>query len=180
MLRYINDIKSLVYIALTTSLLVFQWTSAGVVWYIYPFYLFLSIAVSVMTHNHNHIPMWKSKTLNTITDWWLTVFYGFPVFAWIPTHNKNHHRLNNKEGDYTITYRVSEKNNFLTLLSYPSISSFYQQKPVADYLKNMFANNKKTFYLCIMQYVILVVWIGAALLIDWERAFHNRFRCLVF
>jgi len=170
MLRYINDIKSLVYIALTTSLLVFQWTSAGVVWYIYPIYLFLSVAVSVMTHNHNHIPMWKSKILNTITDWWLTAFYGFPIFSWIPTHNKNHHKLNNKEGDYTITYRASEKNNFLTLLSYPSISGFYQQKPVANYLKEMYANNKKTFFLCIMQYVILVTWIGAALLIDWEKA----------
>ncbi len=82
-------------------------------------------------------------------------------------------KLNNKEGDYTITYRASEKNNFLTLLSYPSISGFYQQKPVANYLKDMFANNKKTFYLCIMQYVVLVIWIGAALLIDWEKAFRN-------
>ncbi len=123
-----------------------------------------------MTHNHNHIPMWKSRLLNTLTDWWLTVFYGFPIFSWIPTHNKNHHRLNNKEGDYTITYRASEKNNFLTLLSYPSISGFYQQKPVANYLKDMYANNKKTFYLCIMQYVVLVVWIGTAILIDWEKA----------
>jgi len=170
MLRYNSDVKSLIYIALTTSLLVIQWTLTGLVWYIYPIYLFLSVAVSVMTHNHNHIPMWKSKILNTFTDWWLTVFYGFPIFSWIPTHNKNHHRLNNKEGDYTITYRASEKNNFLTLLSYPSISGFYQMKPVANYLKDMYANNKKTFYLCIMQYVVLVGWIGAALLIDWEKA----------
>ena len=170
MLRYNSDVKSLIYIALTTSLLVIQWTLTGLVWYIYPIYLFLSVAVSVMTHNHNHIPMWKSKIMNTFTDWWLTAFYGFPIFSWIPTHNKNHHRLNNKEGDYTITYRASEKNNFLTLLSYPSISGFYQQKPVANYLKDMYANNKKTFFLCIMQYVVLLVWIGAALLIDWEKA----------
>ena len=170
MLRYIDDIKSLIYITLTTSLLVIQWTLTGLVWYIYPIYLFLSVAVSVMTHNHNHIPMWKSKIMNTFTDWWLTVFYGFPIFSWIPTHNKNHHRLNNKEGDYTITYRASERNNILTLLSYPSISGFYQMKPVSNYLKNMYTNNKKTFYLCIMQYVVLVVWIGTALLIDWEKA----------
>jgi len=170
MLRYKEDVKSLIYIALTTSLLFLQWTVTGVTWYIYPLYLFLSVAVSVMTHNHNHLPMWKSKVLNTLTDWWLTVFYGFPVFAWIPTHNKNHHKLNNREGDYTITYRVSEKNNFLTLLSYPTISGYYQQKAIKDYLKNLRATNRKKFYFCLIQYAVLILWIAIALFIDWEKA----------
>jgi fatty acid desaturase len=114
--------------------------------------------------------MWKNKKLNILTDWWLTVFYGFPVFAWTPTHNKNHHKLNNREGDYTITYRFSEKNNFLTLLTYPTISGFYQQKAIRDYLKNLYANDRKKFYLCIAQYAVLFTWIGAALFIDWQKA----------
>jgi len=97
-------------------------------------------------------------------------FYGFPIFAWIPTHNKNHHRLNNKEGDYTITYRFSEKNNFLTLITYPTISGYYQQKAISLYLKDLYKNNRKKFVMCILQYVVLAVWIIVWLLIDWQKA----------
>jgi fatty acid desaturase len=130
----------------------------------------MSVAVSVMTHNHNHLPMWQSKTLNTLTDWWLTVFYGFPIFAWIPTHNKNHHRFNNRGGDDSITYRVSERNNFLTLITYPTISGYYQQRAIFGYLKDLKANNKEKFWLCNSQYVILFLWIAGALLLDWQKA----------
>jgi len=114
--------------------------------------------------------MWKSKSLNLFTDWWLTVFYGFPIFAWIPTHNKNHHRYNNRKGDDSITYRISEKNNFLTLVSYPSISGYYQQKAIMNYLKEMKKNNKEKFRVCISQYAVLIIWVASALLIDWQKA----------
>ncbi|MEO8514090.1 MAG: fatty acid desaturase [Ignavibacteria bacterium] len=172
MLRYKADIKTLIYMFLTTTLFVLQWTSIGVHPVTYIVYCFLSVSVAVITHNHNHVRIWKSDFLNTLQDWWLTVFYGFPVFAWIPTHNKNHHKMNNRMGDYTITYRFSEKNNFLTLLTYPSISGFYQQKAIRDYLKVQFKTNRKRFMLSIAQYVILVLWIGAALFIDWRKAIY--------
>ncbi len=170
MLRFKADIKTLIYMGLTTALLILQWTSIGVHPVTYAVYLFLSVAVSVITHNHNHVRMWKSDFLNTLQDWWLTVFYGFPVFAWIPTHNKNHHKMNNRLGDYTITYRFSEKNNLVTLLTYPTISGYYQQKAIKDYLRDNYRNNKKRFYLSIAQYVVLVGWIAAALLVDWQKA----------
>jgi len=170
MLKNKADIKSLIYIFITTALFIIQWLFLGVNTFIYTWYLFMSVAVSVMTHNHNHLPMWQSKTLNTLTDWWLTVFYGFPIFAWIPTHNKNHHRFNNREGDDSITYRVSERNNFLTLISYPTISGYYQQKAIFGYLKDLKANNKVKYWLCISQYGILFMWIAGALLLDWQKA----------
>lgn len=164
------DIKSLIYIFITTALFITQWIWIGVNPVIYTWFLFMSVAVAVMTHNHNHLPMWRSKVLNVLTDWWLTVFYGFPIFAWIPTHNKNHHRFNNREGDDSITYRISEKNNFFTLISYPTISGYYQQKAILNYLKEMKANNKEKFWICISQYAVLLLWIAAALFIDWEKA----------
>ncbi len=170
MLRYNADIKSVIYIIITTSLFAVQWIWIGFNPFIYVWFLFMSVSVAVMTHNHNHLPMWRSKTLNILTDWWLTVFYGFPIFAWIPTHNKNHHRLNNREGDHSITYRVSEKNNFLTLISYPSVSGYHQQKAIFAYLKDAKANNKEKYWLCISQYAILFIWIGAFLLLDWQKA----------
>ena len=170
MLRYKADIKTIIYMIITSALFLTQWLFTGMNPFIYIIYLFFSVSVAVITHNHNHVQIWKSKILNTLTDWWLTVFYGFPVFAWIPTHNKNHHKLNNKPGDYTITYRISEKNNLATLLSYPTISAFYQQKAIRDYLKELYRSKKSRFYLSITQYLILISWIGLALLIDWEKA----------
>jgi len=170
MLRYNADIKSVIYIIITTSLFIAQWIWLGLNPFFYTWFLFMSVAVAVMTHNHNHLPMWRSKTMNILTDWWLTVFYGFPIFAWIPTHNKNHHRLNNREGDHSITYRVSEKNNFLTLISYPSVSGYHQQKAIFAYLKDAKANNKEKYWLCISQYAILGLWTIGALLIDWQKA----------
>ncbi|HAX47423.1 MAG TPA: fatty acid desaturase [Ignavibacteria bacterium] len=170
MLRYKADIKTLIYMFITTSLFILQWTVIGFNPIVFIIYCFFSIAVAVITHNHNHVRIWKSNFLNTLQDWWLTVFYGFPVFAWIPTHNKNHHKMNNRVGDYTITYRFSEKNNFLTLITYPTISGFYQQKAIRDYLKDMYRNKKSRFYLAIAQYAVLVIWIGAFLLLDWKKA----------
>jgi len=169
-LRNIADIKSLVYMLITSLLFILQWQWIGLNLFSYTLYLFMSVAVSVMTHNHNHLPMWNSKKLNVLTDWWLTVFYGFPVFAWIPTHNKNHHRFNNREGDDSITYRISEKNNFLTLVSYPTISGYYQQKAILDYLKLMKSKNKEKFYLSLSQYAVLIFWVAAAFILDWHKA----------
>lgn len=169
-LREKADFKSIIYIFITTTLFIAQWVWTGVNPVLYTWFLFMSVSVAVMTHNHNHLPMWQSQKMNLLTDWWLTVFYGFPIFAWIPTHNKNHHRYNNRDGDDSITYRVSEKNNFLTLISYPTISGYYQQKAIMAYLKEMKAKNKEKFWKSISQYVVLILWIAAAFLIDWEKA----------
>jgi beta-carotene hydroxylase len=169
-LRFLADIKTLIYIFLTTTLFILQWFFIGFNIFSYFVYLFLSVAVAVIIHNHNHLPIWKNKLMNTLTDWWLTVFYGFPIFAWIPTHNKNHHRLNNREGDYTITYRFSEKNNLVTLLTYPSISGFYQQKAIKLYLKEQYQKDRSRFYLCISQYLILALWLAATFILDWQKA----------
>ena len=133
-------------------------------------YLFFSIAVTVIAHNHNHIPIWRNKWLNRATDYWLTVFYGFPAFGWIPTHNMNHHALNNKAGDYTITYRFSEHNHLFMLLTYPMVSSYYQQKPIRDYIKAQWVEDRPYALFCLSQYLILFLWIVVAFIINWKKA----------
>ena len=170
MLKYNADIKTLIYIFITTALFITQWAWIGVNPFTYTWFLFMSVAVAVIAHNHNHLPIWRSQILNILTDWWLTVFYGFPVFVWIPTHNKNHHRFNNREGDDSITYRISEKNNFLTFISYPAISGYYQQNAIFGYLKDLKANNKEKYWLCISQYAVLILWVAGALVLDWQKA----------
>lgn len=170
MLKYRADLRSVAYMIITTALLIVQWQSDQLNWLLYIPCLYFAIAVAVMAHNHNHVGMWKSKFMNTLTDYWLTLFYGFPAFGWIPTHNKNHHKLNNKAGDYTITYRYSEKNNLLTLLTYPTISSYFQQTPIYAYLRELRRTNKVDFVLYLCQYVVLGLYLGILLYINWEKA----------
>lgn len=139
-------------------------------WLLYALQLLMAVSVAVMTHNHQHLSMWRSKFMNFLTDNWLTVFYGFPIFAWIPTHNINHHVQINKDEDYTKTYRYSEKNNLLTLLIYPSVSGYYQQPAIGTYLRTLWSENRKKFYSTGFQMLSLAVWIGVSLLVDWQKA----------
>jgi len=130
----------------------------------------MGLTVAVMTHNHNHVRTWTAGWMNRLHDWWLTVFYGFPVFAWIPTHNKNHHPYNNRPGDVTIWYRYTERNNAATLLTYPAVSSWFQQRPIMQYLEHLKQLNRRELAWCLSQYVVLAMWIGGALLLDWRKA----------
>lgn len=107
--------------------------------------------------------------MNILMDYWLTVFYGFPAFAWIPTHNLNHHVLNNKEGDYTLTYRLTEQNHLLMLLLYPAMSSYFQQTPIRDYLRKLWRGDRKKFWLAFGQYIFLAAWAVFWLILDWQK-----------
>ena len=175
MLRYKADLRSLTFMFVTAAMLVLLWQYGSEMsrplWiFCYVIQLLMAVIVSTIVHNHQHLAMWTVKWLNVFTDNFLTVFYGFPVFAWIPTHNSNHHVHINKEPDYTKTYMASEKNNLITLLTYPSLSGFKQQKAVGTYFTGLYKENRRKFYFHLLQVVSLVLWIGVALLIDWKKA----------
>lgn len=170
MLRYRADWRTLLYIAITTALFVSFWVD-GFHWYTYIPFLFFSVSVAVMTHNHMHISIWTWKPLNVLTDWWLTVFYGVPIFTWLPTHNRNHHRFTNREGDTSITYRHTEENNLLSLLSYPSVSGFHQlTQSVVPYMSEVRRKDPRTFYENWLQVIILFSWIIGFLVFDFWGA----------
>ncbi len=170
MLKNRADIRTIIYMIATTATLIIQWQLPSFNIFLFLLSLYLAVATAVIAHNHNHVGMWETKFMNTVTDYWLTLFYGFPAFGWIPTHNKNHHKLNNKEGDYTITYRYSEKNNLLTLMTYPTISSYFQQTPIYAYLRELRQTNRTDFFLYLMQYVVLGLYLAAMLILDWRKA----------
>lgn len=170
MLRHKEDWKTLVFLVITTGLLPINWLQPEPNYWLVVFACMMAVSVSTIVHNHNHLRIWKNKWLNYAQDHWLTLFYGFPVFAWIPTHNKNHHKYNNREGDYTITWRFWEANNIGTLLSYPSISSWYQQYPISAFLAKAWRTRKSHFFHYVSQYVVLAAFIGVALFIDWKKA----------
>ena len=170
MLKYNADLKTLLYIAITTTLFGLQ-LYYGFNWVVYIIYLHFAVSVSVITHNHNHINIWTKKWLNILTDWWLTVFYGMPIFAWIPTHNRNHHRYNNKEGDTTRTYRHSENNDFVSMIQYPSISGYNQMREgVIPYMKELKEKNISQYRQNLAQLFVLILWIAAFFIWNWKKA----------
>lgn len=171
MLKYKADLKTLAYMAITTTLFVVQWYY-GFNWIAYIVYLHFSVAVAVITHNHNHINIWGNKVLNVLTDWWLTVFYGLPIFVWIPTHNRNHHRYNNKEGDTTRTYRHTEENDFVSLMQYPSVSGYNQiREGIIPYMKELKEKNIDQYRQNWAQLAVLVLWLVVFFVLDWQKAF---------
>ncbi len=169
MLKNKADIRTISFMVLITGLLALQW-SMPFSWPLFLIANFMAVSVAVMAHNHNHTRMWRNDLMNKLSDWWITCFYGYPVFAWIPTHNANHHKHNNRIPDYTITYRYSESNNLLTLLTYPTISGMFQQGPNRRFLRDTYRKNKQRFFYYISQFAVLVAFTGGALLLDWKKA----------
>ncbi len=175
MLKYQADLRTVCFMMITTGLLVLLWllgpTLNWLAWIpLYILQLVMAVCVSVMTHNHKHLQMWKSKFMNIMTDNWLTMFYGFPVFAWEPTHMNNHHAHINTDEDYTRTYRYTEKNNLFTLLTYPSVSSRFQLKPVIDFFISRWQISKQKFFFNSLQLICLIAFIVIALILDWKKA----------
>jgi fatty acid desaturase len=175
MLKEKADWQSVLYMVVTTTLFFLFWNygkgwGSALWWVLYVVYLHLAVAVSVMVHNHKHVPMWKNKWLNVMTDNWLTIFYGFPVFAWVPTHMINHHVHVNTEEDYTRTWRYTNRNNLLTLLSYPTLSGMNQQPSVKAYYWAQWQKDREKFWFLTLQLACLIIWTIGALLIDWRKA----------
>jgi beta-carotene hydroxylase len=170
MLRYQADRKTVLWMTATTVLFLVQWHLGRMHWGLYVPYVYLSIAVAVIAHNHNHVRLWHSPWLNFLTDMWLTLFYGFPVFAWVPTHNQNHHKYHNTAPDDTHTWRVWEGNHLVALLTYPMISGYYQHQAIGRYLVAVYTHHRGRFWTYLGQIVSLGAWIAAAVILDWQKA----------
>ena len=170
MLKYKADIKTLLWMTLSTILFFYLWNSDHFTWGLYILYLYFAVCFSVFAHNHNHLPVWNNKYLNHLHNYWITIFYGFPAFAWIPTHNRNHHRYNNTELDHSKTYAVSEKNNLWTLLIYPTLSGMAQQKAVWKFYGEQIKINKSLFVNYTIQILVLVTWVSVGFILDWQKA----------
>lgn len=175
MLRYRSDIKTLIYLLVISGLMVILYiygsTLPRLAWAgLWCTQLIMAITVGVIVHNHRHVPIWKGTFLNTLTDVWLSLLYGFPVFGWIPTHLQNHHMYTNTEPDYTKTYAFSEKNNLFTLIYYPMYSGMVQQRAIRIYVKNLYSKNRRQFWRQMLQVIALVTLIVVAFLIDWKAA----------
>jgi fatty acid desaturase len=121
-----------------------------------PLSLYFGFCAGVFSHNHNHSPVFKSRAANAFYSAWLSIFYGFPTFGWIPTHNLNHHKYVNKAGDATITWRYSKKNTWLVASTYYFVSVYWQKPVLDEYIAKARRENPALFRRILGQYATLV------------------------
>lgn len=141
-LRFAKDRRTLVWafllFPLSPALVLLQ---PSLLPWLAPLLLYCSYLSGVLSHNHNHCPVFTSRRANLAYGAYLSFFYGFPSFAWVPTHNQNHHRFLNGEGDATRTSRHAERDGALAALSYPLASGRFQWPLVLAYAREAFSGH---------------------------------------
>ncbi|HEX2872721.1 MAG TPA: fatty acid desaturase [Polyangiaceae bacterium] len=135
-LRFVEDRRTLLWAFVLFPLgpALALWRPSLVPW-LAPLLLYCSYLSGVLTHNHNHCAVFHGRAANVAYGAWLSVFYGFPIFSWIPTHNQNHHRFRNGDGDMTATSRHAATDSLLAALTYPLASSRYQVPALVSFVR---------------------------------------------
>ena len=171
MLRYRHDLRTLGYLAFMTGLFFYQWHAPGLMnLWLYPLSILMGVTAAVISHNQNHLPMWKSRPLNLLTNYWIGIFYGHPAIGWVPTHNQNHHKYNNSEGDLSISPRIFKGNHLLALLVYPTITSFAQTPAIRSYVWGLRKTNRSLYWEAISEYVVFFGLMVLGFWLDWRKA----------
>src|ERR1043165_2992650 len=130
-----------------------QYAHPELIKYLWGVSCYFAIATGTIAHNHNHCPTFANKKMNAFFANWISLIYGFPTFAWIPTHNLNHHKYVNTEGDPTITWRFTNRHNVLVAATYFFVSAYYQQYPTKAFIEKAKEKNPALYRRIIGQYV---------------------------
>ena len=152
--RFAADYRALLWVfVLAPGVVAVQYARPDLIPYLWWVSCYFAIATGTIAHNHNHCPTFANKRMNVFFANWISLIYGFPTFAWIPTHNLNHHKYVNTEGDATITWRFTNNHGFLVAVSYFFVSSYYQQFPTKAFIQKAREKNPALFRRIIGQYV---------------------------
>jgi fatty acid desaturase len=136
-LRHRADLRTLLYaFVLMPGLPVLQYAAPSLLGWLLPAQLYLGFLGGVIAHNHNHSPTFDNRRTNAWFSAWMSIWYGVPIFGWIPTHNQNHHKFLNGPGDTTITWRYFRRNSALSLLSYFFVSNRFQGPSIRAYVQH--------------------------------------------
>ncbi|MBS2032632.1 MAG: fatty acid desaturase [Deltaproteobacteria bacterium] len=170
MLRHQADWRTVAYLAFSVGLSIVQWHLPHVNPVLYGLCLFMGVATAVISHNHNHGNIWKWKPANVVTSWVISIYYGFPCIAWVPTHNQVHHRLNNKPGDTSRSPKYFKKNHLLALLVYPTLTGIEQQVEIKAFFGTLWKRNKKAWAIAASEYAVFFGFLAVMLFLDWRKA----------
>lgn len=133
--KYTADYRTIFTVLCAPALVAFLYARPDMIPYLWVFSLYFALACGIIAHNHNHVPTFPNRNMSSLFGNVLSVFYGYPVFAWIPTHNLNHHRYVNTAGDATITWRYTNRHNFFVAATYFFVSAYFQAEPTKEFIK---------------------------------------------
>ena len=156
--RFAADYRTLLWVFFAAALVALEFARPALAPYLFWLNAYLALACGVIAHNHNHCPTFADKRANQAFAMAISTFYGYPVFAWIPTHNLNHHKYVNRAGDATITWRFTNKHNVWVAASYFFVSSYYQGYPIREFIKKAREQNRPLYRRILTQYAF---WIGS-------------------
>jgi len=176
LLRYRSDRRTLAWALAMPVVALLPYARPEFAVWLSPLACYLALSAGVIAHNHNHTPTFRGKALNAAFGNWLSIFYGYPTFAWVPTHNLNHHKFVNKAGDATITWRFTNKHNALVAATYFFVSSWYQSEPIRDYIQKARERNPELYRTIVGQYLFfagthMVLFALAIALNGWRVGF---------
>jgi fatty acid desaturase len=135
-LRFVEDRRTLLWAFVLFPLVpALAYARPSLLPWLVPALLYTSYCSGVLTHNHNHCPTFVGRRSNVAYGAWLSLFYGVPIFTWIPTHNQNHHRYLNGDGDATQTSLHTESDTLFALLTYPPASAGRQLRGIWEYVR---------------------------------------------
>ena len=153
--RRIEDYRTLLWVLVfSPGLVALHYCYPEYGWQLLPLSCYFAIACGVIAHNHMHRPTLSHRGANWLLGNCISVFYGYPIFAWLPTHNLNHHKLVNRPGDATITWRYTNKHNVWVAATYFFVSAYFQTAWIKDYIRDARRNKPRTFRRIVAQYVI--------------------------
>lgn len=142
-LRYRADIRTLLWaFVLMPGLVAAQLLRPSLAGWLLPFSMYAAYSAAVIAHNHNHVGTFTGKGMNRFFATWISVFYGFPTYGWIPTHNLNHHRFGGREGDATVWVTLGKPDNAWEAFTHFFRSTKTQGPLLARYREMVYRRSK--------------------------------------
>jgi beta-carotene hydroxylase len=156
-LRYRADLRTCFYaLFLFPFVPLSQYAYPSLLGWLLPLGLYCGFCAGVLTHNQNHRPTFVPGWANVWYQAWLSIFYGFPTFGWVPSHNQNHHKFVNKAGDASITWRYSKRNTWTIAWTYFFVSTYFQDKSIREYIRKAYDSKPELFRQIVLQYVTVI------------------------
>ncbi|MEO8314790.1 MAG: fatty acid desaturase [Pseudomonadota bacterium] len=170
MLVHAKDWRSLAYLLGLPLLVIYQWNLSAFNPLLYAVTLLLVLGVCCINHNHAHVPMWRARSMNVLTDYWIGTLQGHPVFLFDVAHIASHHRYNQGEQDVTRLARWGVHNHIAGYLLFPVLAALPLARLKRDYIGRLLRGDVAQFAVVVLQHVpLLVLWV-AAFMLDGSKA----------
>jgi beta-carotene hydroxylase len=170
MLVHSSDWRSLAWLIGLPLLVIWQWNLPAFNPWLYGVTLLLVLGVCCINHNHAHVPMWRAKSMNVLTDYWIGTVQGHPVFLFEVAHIASHHRHNQGEQDVTRVARWGVHNHIAGYLLFPLLAARPLGRLRRDHMATLLRNERARFANIVLQHVPLLALWATAFALDGSKA----------